>query len=106
MHRHIARPGLEERASRHAPRRRDSEGHPLVFTAAMRDVRPKPRPYDDSEFDARWRRERICSSATLASTPIMVAVPPPITAHRGPIVSATQPRIGEPIAVPPISTVM
>jgi hypothetical protein len=72
----------------------------------MRNVHPKPRPYDDPEFDARWRRERICSSATLASTPIMVAVPPPITAHRGPIVSATQPRIGEPIAVPPISTVM
>ena len=50
--------------------------------------------------------ERIRSTATLASTPTTVAAPPAISAHRGPALSATQPRIGEPIAVPPNSTMM
>ena len=84
VHRHIARPGLEERASRHAPRRRDSEGlqlvftaalgnvrlqarTTLVFTAAMRDVHPKPRLYDDSDELVGWARAALAAAQRAAA---------------------------------------
>ncbi len=77
-----------------------------MLTGQSRVEQPQGRTSDDSELNARRRSERIRSTTTLARTPTTVAAPPPISAHRGPALSATQPRIGEPIAVPPNSTMM
>jgi hypothetical protein len=81
-------------------------GKHQLSTGQSRVEQPQGRTYGNSELNLRWRQERIRSSATLASTPSTVAAPPAIKAHRGPRLSATQPRIGEPIAVPPNSTMM
>jgi 2-polyprenyl-6-methoxyphenol hydroxylase-like FAD-dependent oxidoreductase len=103
-------PPLKKRMARSMLEYRGAGRDNADFVLPVRSPRPVAHPQtrtsDNSELNAPRRQERICSTATLASTPSTVAAPPPINAHRGPMLSATQPRIGEPIAVPPISTMM
>ena len=55
----------------------------------------------------RLRLRRLsCMIITVAATPSTVTAPPPIKVHRGPMTWPIQPRIGEPIGVPPIKTMM